>query len=293
MISAGPNLWIASFNASRQKSASSVFDIRQAKTLRVNQSMIATRQRKPRRIGRQVMSAHQTCPCLQGGPVDPQPAQQTGADLVPLRGLAGVGLSTDRQRGGSAKTARGDCFPDERTQGASAAGCAFRSHHGPRSAGATSSAGHRKTRSAETACRPVAQGRGSSRSRPAIHGKTTTARSTAGGTAPGPTAWDGFVRSSRSALPCGPMAFRCLITSRPEACAFVTRNRCRQRSPILSNQWRSWAHLTNVACRSRTVSSANSAVAAALPARSKIPAAPSGSTLAVILGPMADYGSLG
>jgi len=40
-------LWIASLNALRQKSASSVFDIRLAKTLRVNQSMIATRQKTP------------------------------------------------------------------------------------------------------------------------------------------------------------------------------------------------------------------------------------------------------
>ena len=52
MISGGPKHWIASFSASTQKSASSVFEMRQASTLRVNQSMIATRYRKPRRIGR-------------------------------------------------------------------------------------------------------------------------------------------------------------------------------------------------------------------------------------------------
>ena len=52
MISGGPNLWMASLSASRQNSASSVFDIRQAKTFRVNQSMIATRYRNPFRIGK-------------------------------------------------------------------------------------------------------------------------------------------------------------------------------------------------------------------------------------------------
>lgn len=51
MISGGPNLAMASFNASTQKSASSVFEMRQASTLRVCQSMMATRFRKPLRIG--------------------------------------------------------------------------------------------------------------------------------------------------------------------------------------------------------------------------------------------------
>ena len=52
MISGGPNLAMASFSASTQKSASSVFYIRQARTLRVCQSMMATRYRNPLRIGR-------------------------------------------------------------------------------------------------------------------------------------------------------------------------------------------------------------------------------------------------
>ena len=37
MISGEPNLWIASSSASTQKSASNVFEMRQARTLRVNQ----------------------------------------------------------------------------------------------------------------------------------------------------------------------------------------------------------------------------------------------------------------
>ena len=60
MISGGPNLRIASFSPSRQNSASIVFEMRQASTLRVNQSMMATRYRKTFGIGRLVMSAHQT-----------------------------------------------------------------------------------------------------------------------------------------------------------------------------------------------------------------------------------------
>ena len=38
MISGAPNLWTASFSASMQKPVSSVFEMRQASTLRVNQS---------------------------------------------------------------------------------------------------------------------------------------------------------------------------------------------------------------------------------------------------------------
>lgn len=60
MISGGLNLWMASFSTSTQNSASSVLEMRQASTLRVNQSMMATRWRKPLRIGKWVMSAHQT-----------------------------------------------------------------------------------------------------------------------------------------------------------------------------------------------------------------------------------------
>ena len=43
MMPGAPNRWIASFSASTQMSASWVFEMRQARTLRVNQSMIATR----------------------------------------------------------------------------------------------------------------------------------------------------------------------------------------------------------------------------------------------------------
>ena len=60
MKSGRPNLWMASFSASMQKSASSVFEMRHASTLRVSQSMMAIRWRKPRCMGRQVTSVHQT-----------------------------------------------------------------------------------------------------------------------------------------------------------------------------------------------------------------------------------------
>ena len=43
IMSGGPNLWIASFSASTQKPASNVFEMRHARTLRVCQSMMATR----------------------------------------------------------------------------------------------------------------------------------------------------------------------------------------------------------------------------------------------------------
>ena len=53
----------------------------------------------------QVMSAHPLpgSACLHAregdlvGPVNPQPAQKVGVGLVPLGGLAGIGLLVDRQ----------------------------------------------------------------------------------------------------------------------------------------------------------------------------------------------------
>ncbi|MFN7268211.1 MAG: hypothetical protein ACK5UA_04320 [Cereibacter sp.] len=47
-------------SALRQSRAPNACDIRLASTLRVNRSMVAARQRKPLRIGRQVMSARKT-----------------------------------------------------------------------------------------------------------------------------------------------------------------------------------------------------------------------------------------
>ena len=51
MISGVQCLAMAALSASTQKLASSVFESRQASTLRVAQSMIATKYRNPRRTG--------------------------------------------------------------------------------------------------------------------------------------------------------------------------------------------------------------------------------------------------
>ena len=59
-ISVLPNRARASLRAATQKPASMVFDNRQASTLRLAQSMTATRYRKPFRIGMYVTSARQT-----------------------------------------------------------------------------------------------------------------------------------------------------------------------------------------------------------------------------------------
>jgi hypothetical protein len=60
LISGLPYLVMASFKASTQKSASMLFDNRQLKTLRLYQSIIATKYKKPRCIGIYVISTHQT-----------------------------------------------------------------------------------------------------------------------------------------------------------------------------------------------------------------------------------------
>ena len=65
--------------------------------------------------------------------------------------------------------------------------------------------------------------RGSGPSHPAAYGKTTNEGPVAERTAGRSTGPDGRVRPCRSALSLGPMAFQCLITSRPRASAFVPK----------------------------------------------------------------------
>ena len=97
---------MASFSASRQKLASSVLEIRQASTLRVNQFTplgICCAKACRAKDGHQIEEAlahgqvgDVGAPDLIG-PVDPQPGQQVGVDLVPLCRLARVGFLIDRQ----------------------------------------------------------------------------------------------------------------------------------------------------------------------------------------------------
>lgn len=48
----GPNQWIVSFSSATQKPASRAYEVRQPSTLWVNQSVMATKERNPRRIGK-------------------------------------------------------------------------------------------------------------------------------------------------------------------------------------------------------------------------------------------------
>ncbi len=95
MISGGPNLWIASFNASTQKSASSVFDIRQA-----SQHLPGV----PVHDGDQIKEAPAHGQVGDVGapdliwPLYPQSTQQMGVGLVPLCRSAGIGFLIDRHQ---------------------------------------------------------------------------------------------------------------------------------------------------------------------------------------------------
>ena len=81
----------------------------------------------------------------------------------------------DRHEGGS-ENRPGDWFAADSAVGGSAAGRAFGSPDGLRSAGAAPAAGRHKTAWRGTACRSAASPRGSSRSRPAVRRRTPTAR---------------------------------------------------------------------------------------------------------------------
>lgn len=94
MTSGGPNLWIASFRASRQKSAP-MLEMGQARPFA----------REPIRDGHQIEEplAHRQVGYVGAPyliwPINAQPAQQTRVNLVRLGRLDGVGFLVDRHGG--------------------------------------------------------------------------------------------------------------------------------------------------------------------------------------------------
>ena len=76
--------------------------------------------------------------------------------------------------------------------------------------------------------------RGSGPSHPAAYGKTTNEGPVAERTAGRSTGPDGRVRPCRSASSLGPMAFQCLIPSRPRASAFFPKKRTQGRAAFVS-----------------------------------------------------------
>ena len=176
MISGGPKRWIDSFSASR-----------------VDQSTMATRFRKPRRIGMQVISAHPLpgSACLRArvgdlaGPLEPQPTQQTGVGPEALCRPAGIWA------------------PDALGVHCMALVLQVPGHLPDtveRRLKELLDRSRRLLRKGLSGNGSAASARGSTRSRPAAHNGTTTARSTAGGTAPRPAAPDGCVQTSRASL---------------------------------------------------------------------------------------------
>lgn len=150
---------MASFNASRRESASSVFEMRHASALRVCYSIMEARYRNPRRIGRYMMFKHQTW--FSRPPSAPSAGRDRFFQPPPVCWL----WASDR----SAST----------PSGASAGVSVSQPPEGRRCAGARSFAGHPRTGSPRTVRRSASIDQGSALSRHSPCNIMTSARTTA------------------------------------------------------------------------------------------------------------------